>query len=138
MITYNITKSDLQARAKSFDYVVRILDGEIEAYPKGLRGDASYFTDDDQDGRREVIQWFRADRDSRFAARLVDLPITEDQRQALIKWHAYHGKEWLENLLWKGWFSGRYEGFGNDWEVTSSLQTLRNNNGHEVLASFAK
>jgi len=136
-ITYNITKSDLQARAKNFDYVVRIVDGEIEAYPKGLRGDASYFATDDQEGRAEVIRWFRADRDARFAARLSYQDITAEAKAALIKWHAYHGKEWIKNLLWQGWANGRYDGFGNDWEVTSALQTLRNTNGHDVLRSLS-
>jgi len=133
MITYTITKSDLQARAKNFGYCVRILDHEIEAYPRGMRGDASYFATDDQDGRIEVINFMRADRDARFLAKLERLPISDETKEALVKWHAYHGTEWRE-ALYSAWFNGAYNGFGNDWNVTGTLQRFRNTNGHEVVS----
>lgn len=129
----NITKSDLTARAKNLGYSIKIQDGEIEAYPKGMRGDASIFESDDQDGRISIINTMRADRDNRFRARLAPLPIDEDTREALVRWHAYHGTEWLENLVWQGWFSGRYDG-DSLYNYAGLLQRLRNTNGHEVLA----
>ena len=37
------TKSDLTKKAKSYDYSVKFADGEIEAYPNNMRGEASFF-----------------------------------------------------------------------------------------------
>ena len=38
--------TELKTTAKKRGYIVEKLDGEIEIYPKGKRGDASYYTDD--------------------------------------------------------------------------------------------
>lgn len=130
-----ITKSDLQARAKNYGYTVRILDGEIEAYPTGNRGDASYFACDDQEGRQEVIAWFRADREARFKSRLSYLDINEDIKAALLEWFMYHGTEWLNKLIWEAWTNGRYDGFSTS-NVSSTLQQFRNTNGHAVLRTL--
>jgi chemotaxis protein MotB len=57
----------------------------------------------------------------------------ESTRKALADWHAYHGTEWLENLVYQGWMNGRYDG-DSMHQYSSALQRLRNTNGHEVLA----
>ncbi len=71
MTTYKMTKSELTDRAKSLGYCIRIQDGEIETYPKGMRGDASIFEHDDADGsgRFAIIATIKADRTSRVAAK---------------------------------------------------------------------
>ena len=137
MTTYKMTKSELTDRAKSLGYCIRIQDGEIETYPKGMRGDASIFEHDDADGsgRFAIIATIKADRTSRFAAKLEGQPINEDAKAALIEWHAYHGAEWLDKLLWQAWYHGRYDGFSHS-NVSSVLQQLRNTNGHSVIAAI--
>ena len=137
MTTYKMTKSELTDRAKNLGYSIKILDGEIEAYPKGMRGDASIFESDDADGsgRVSIIATIKADRASRFAAKLEGQPIDEEAKQALIEWHAYHGTEWLDKLLWQAWFNGRYDGFSTS-NVSSTLQRLRNTNGHSVIKAI--
>lgn len=135
MTAYKMTKSELINRAKSIGYCIKIQDGEIEAYPKGQRGDASIFESDDADGsgRIAIVETIKADRASRFAARLSYLPISAETKKALADWHAYHGAEWLENLVYQGWMNGRYDG-DSMFQYSSALQQLRNTNGHEVLA----
>jgi hypothetical protein len=136
MTTYKMTKSELTSRAKNLGYSIKIADGEIEAFPKGMRGDASIFESDDADGsgRNAIIATIKADRASRFAAKLEGQPISEEAKQALIAWHAYHGAEWLEALQ-MAWMYGRYDGFAHKNE-SGTLQRLRNTNGHSVIAAL--
>jgi hypothetical protein len=61
-------------------------------------------------------------------------PIKEDSKAALIEWHAYHGAEWLDKLQ-MAWMYGRYDGFSTS-NVSSSLQQLRNTNGHSIIAAI--
>lgn len=133
MIQYDITQSDMKHRAKNLGYCVRFeRTGDLEIYPKGMRGAGSFFTSNDQQGRAEAITFMRDDRQERFAKRLHGLPISDEIKDALIQWHAYHGEEWMDRLLYQAWFCGRYDGFSGT-NVESTLQRLRNTNGHEVL-----
>ena len=143
MYQHKFTLADLKSHAKSKGYTVRVLDGEIECYPTGKRGDASYFETNDEDGRRSVLAFMNADREQRVRAKvalvpeIVDgFPFPQETREALIAWMLYHGAEWLDKLVWQGWYHGRYDGFtgSNDGNVSGLLQRLRNTNGHEVLA----
>ena len=126
------TKSDLNKKAKSYGYSVKFSDGDVEAYPKGMRGEASFFETDDEDGRIAILATIKADFSARFSAKLGAIDIIYPvAREALQKWHAYHGIAWLENLH-TAWMYGRYDGFMNS-NVSSDLQQLRNTYGHAVL-----
>jgi hypothetical protein len=125
------TKSDLTSRAKSFGYSVKFMDGEIEAYPKKMRGDASFFESDDESGRKSILATIKADFSSRFKVKLDGVNMSSDARNALQQWHDHHGIAWLENLH-TAWMWGRYDGFMNS-NVSSDLQQLRNTYGHAVI-----
>ena len=125
------TKSDLTNRAKSYGYSVKFMDGEIEAYPKNMRGDASFIESDDAVGRKAILDTIKADFSSRFAIKLDGVKLNPEIRDSLQKWHDYHGAEWLENLQ-MAWWNGRYDGFSSS-NVSADLQMLRNTNGHSVI-----
>jgi hypothetical protein len=125
------TKSDLTSRAKSFGYSVKFNDGEIEAYPKNMRGDASFFESDDEAGRKAILATIKADFSSRFANKLEGIKLQPEIKASLQEWHDYHGAEWLDNL-YTAWMYGRYDGFSNS-NVSGDLQILRNTNGHSIL-----
>lgn len=125
------TKSDLTSRAKSFGYSVKFNDGEIEAYPKNMRGDASFFESDDEGGRKAILDTIKADFSSRFATKLEGVKLHPEIRASLQEWHDYHGAEWLENLQ-MAWWNGRYDGFSSS-NVSGNLQILRNTNGHSII-----
>jgi len=125
------TKSDLTNRAKSYGYSVKFMDGEIEAYPKNMRGDASFFESDDEEGRKSILATIKADFSSRFAIKLDQVKLHHEIRDSLQKWHDHHGAEWLENL-YTAWMYGRYDGFSSS-NVSGNLQILRNTNGHSVI-----
>lgn len=126
-----ITKSDLTKKAKSFGYSVKFNDGEIEAYPKNMRGDASFFESSDEAGRMAILATIKADFSSRFKMKLDNINMSSDARNALQQWHDFHKCEWLENL-YTAWMYGRYDGFSNS-NVSSDLQQLRNTYGHSVI-----
>jgi hypothetical protein len=128
---YMFTKTDLTNRAKSYDYSVKFMDGEIEAYPKNMRGDASFFESDDEGGRKAILDTIKADFSSRFASKLDGVKLHPEIRASLQEWHDYHGAEWLENLQ-MAWWNGRYDGFSSS-NVSADLQMLRNTNGHSVI-----
>ena len=131
-ITMNtITKSDLTKSAKSYGYSVKFTDGEIEAYPKNMRGEASFFESDDMGGRISIIATIKADFSSRFANKLSQIHLPSDIRESLQKWHDHHKVEWLENLYF-AWMYGRYDGFSSSM-VSGDLQILRNTDGHNVI-----
>lgn len=125
------TKSDLTKKAKSYGYSVKFADGEIEAYPKNMRGDASFFESDDEGGRKAILDTIKADFSSRFASKLDQVQLHPEIRASLQKWHDYHGAEWLDNLH-TAWMYGRYDGFSSS-NVSGNLQILRNTNGHSVI-----
>ena len=131
-ITMNImTKSDLTKLAKSYGYSVKFTDGEIEAYPKNMRGEASFFESDDMGGRISILATIKADFSSRFANKLSQVFLSHYTRESLQKWHDHHKAEWLENLQ-TAWMYGRYDGF-SDSNVSSDLQMLRNTGGRNVI-----
>ena len=125
------TKTDLTNRAKSYGYSVKFMDGEIEAYPKNMRGDASFFESDDEEGRKAILATIKADFSSRFAIKLDQVKLHPEIRASLQEWHDYHGAEWLENLQ-MAWWNGRYDGFSSS-NVSGWLQQLRNTNGHAIV-----
>ena len=125
------TKTDLTNRAKSYGYSVKFMDGEIEAYPKNMRGDASFFESDDEEGRKAILATIKADFSSRFAIKLDQVKLHPEIRASLQEWHDYHGAEWLENLQ-MAWWNGRYDGFSSS-NVSGWLQQLRNTNGHSIV-----
>jgi hypothetical protein len=139
MITYDITKTELRDRAKFLGYCVRFgRAGDLEVYPKRQRGSASTFrSNDDQDGRMAAISFMQIDRVERFKELLETVRdmISDETRTALIAWFRYHGEDWLDELIYRGWYYGRYDGFGHS-DVSGILQRLRNTNGHEVLAKL--
>ena len=107
------------------------MDGEIEAYPKNMRGDASFFESDDENGRISILATIAADFSSRFKVKLENIHMSSDARSALQQWHDYHKCDWLENLQ-RAWWHGRYDGFSTS-NVSSDLQQLRNTYGHSVI-----
>jgi hypothetical protein len=125
------TKTDLTNRAKSYGYSVKFMDGEIESYPKNMRGDASFFESDDEEGRKAILATIKADFSSRFAIKLNQVKLHPEIRASLQEWHDYHGAEWLENL-YTAWMYGRYDGFTGS-NVSGDLQILRNTNGHSIV-----
>lgn len=125
------TKSDLTKKAKSYSYSVKFTDGEIEAYPKNMRGDASFFESDDEEGRKAILATIKADFSSSFAIKLDQVKIHPEIRASLQEWHDYHGSEWLDNL-YTAWMNGRYDGFSSS-NVSGWLQQLRNTNGHSIV-----
>ena len=126
-----ITKTDLTKLAKSYGYSVKFTDGEIEAYPKNMRGDASFFESGDAEGRMAILATIKADFSSRFKSKLDNINMSSDARNALQQWHDYHKCDWLENL-YTAWMYGRYDGF-SDSNVSSDLQQLRNTYGQSVI-----
>ena len=125
------TKTDLTNRAKSYGYSVKFNDGEIESYPKNMRGEASFFESDDEEGRKAILATIKADFSSRFSIKLEGVKLHPEIRDSLQKWHDHHGAEWLENLQ-MAWWNGRYDGFSSS-NVSGWLQQLRNTNGHEIV-----
>jgi hypothetical protein len=125
------TKSDLTKLAKTYGYSVKFTNGEIEAYPKNMRGDASFFESDDEGGRVAILATIKADFSSRFKMKLDNINMSSDARNALQQWHDYHKCDWLENLHF-AWMYGRYDGF-SDSNVSGDLQQLRNTYGHSVI-----
>lgn len=125
------TKSDLNKKAKSYGYSVKFTDGEIESYPKNMRGNASFFESDDEEGRKAILATIKADFSSRFARKLDQVKLHPEIRASLQEWHDYHGAEWMDNL-YSAWMNGRYDGFTSS-NVSGNLQQLRNTNGHAIV-----
>jgi len=125
------TKSDLTKKAKCYGYSVKFTDGEIESYPKNMRGEASFFESDDEAGRLSILATIKADFSSRFANKLDQVKLHPEIRASLQEWHDYHGAEWLDNL-YTAWVNGRYDGFSNS-NASGNLQILRNTNGHAIV-----
>lgn len=135
MYQHKFTLADLKSHAKSKGYIIRLFDGEIECYPKGNR-EGSFFEPNDEDGRRAILATMNADREQRVRVKVRNVAhpeFTQEHREALVEWMLYHGAEWLDKLVYQGWFNGRYDGFTGT-NVESTLQRLRNTCGHEVLA----
>lgn len=126
------TLKEAKATAKRLGYQLRKTDGEFEVYPTGNR-DAAYFTDCIVD----ALQTARTDAAQRFAVAVRNVAhpgLTQEQRQALIEWHAKHGANWKQALL-DAWYRGAYGHLPHP-NTSAHLQRLRNTCGHEVLHLF--
>lgn len=131
MILHNYQPSLAEVRSQlaSWGYRLAKTGDELEAYPKGKRGALSYFSTD----RSDVIAAVRAAALLSFKNSLIELRIPEATKAALVEWYAYHKNKWRDNLVFVAWCSGRYDGFSRS-DVASTLQQLRNTNGHAIVA----
>ena len=129
-----MTMTYLKEAAKRRGYIVRKLDGEIEIYPKGKRGDASYFTTDTDD----AFQSMKADFASRQAGRIKDVIREFDiepllaAEEALIRYAVASGCSDWTNRLFDDWY--RAGSTTVDTDTYSTLHRLRNHqDGYEIL-----
>ena len=129
-MSFNYKHSIKETRAilKSWGYCLLTNGVEMETYPKYKRGNLSYFSTD----RDDILTTVRAEAIKEFRFKLKDLPISNDIKDALTEWYSYHRNEWRDELLWKAWFHGRYDGFSHS-NVRGILQSFRNTNGHSIL-----
>jgi len=137
MTTENMTLTDLKTAAKRRGYIVKKLDGEIEIYPKGKRGDASYFAADTED----AYQTMKADFASRQTERIKDVtrkfdidPLAEE---ALLKYAVASGCcDWTARLF-ADWY--RAGSTTVDTDTYSTLHRLRNHrDGYEILRRISE
>lgn len=126
--SYKITQAEARKTLAEVGYQLKSLDGEFEVYPKGQRGEKSYFTNDLID----AINSARFSRKHEFAESIKDVPTTKEVKAALVEWFAYHHAEW-KTALYTAWINGNYGGRFANTDVASILQAFRNTNGHEVL-----
>lgn len=133
--TYKMTLSEVKSACAFWGYSVRVNDGELEAYPKGKRGDASTFESNDPIGRKSLVDTVKASACYTFE-RAVDncellagLPFAGD---ALCAWFYDNGAEWKPRLI-GAWMTGNYHGSA----VSGSLQLLRNHaRGFDIVESL--
>ena len=131
-----LTLTDLKTAAKQRGYTVNKIDGEIEIYPKGKRGVASYFTPDTVDAfqtmRLDFVQR-QTDRIKEVTARFHPLPEAEE---ALIQYAAASGRYDWTNRLFDDWY--RAGSTTVDSNTYSTLHRLRNHpDGYELLREIA-
>ena len=123
---YDMTDTDLRKLLKTWGWILRKDGDEYEVYPKGKRGDLSYFTND----RQDALDTAKAEAKSAFEASIRF--ITYDGVQdALIQWHDTFRASWRE-ALFTAWYTGNYGRF-SPTSVSSTLQRLRNTHGGEVI-----
>lgn len=133
-----MTLKDLKTAAKRRGYMVRKLDGEIEIYPKGKRGDASYFTNEVDD----AFQTMRADFASRQADRIkqvtdkFDINPTLKAEESLIQYAVASGRSDWTMHLFDDWY--RAGSTTVDRDTYTLLHCLRNRNGYEILRQIAE
>lgn len=133
-----LTLTDLKQAAKNREYIVKKLDGEIEIYPKGKRGVASYFTADTVD----AFQTMRLDFVQRQTDRIKDVtrkfnidPLLEAEK-ALIQYAAASGRYDWTNRLFDDWY--RAGSTTVDSDTYATLHRLRNHpDGYELLREIA-
>jgi len=132
MSNYNFhTLKNVKDVAKKFGYTVRKNDNELELYPKGQRGDKSYYTDDYGD----AICTVRAMAQYNFKQAIEDEINSEELASALCEWFKAHGDSW-KDALYNAWYTGSYGSTFATNNVSSVLQKFRNGNGHEVVAKI--
>jgi len=137
MTTETMTMTDLKTFAKRLAYIVKKLDGEIEIYPKGKRGDASYFTTDTDD----AFQTMKADFASRQAERIkavtdkFDINPTLKAEECLIQYAVASGRSDWTIHLFNDWY--RAGSTTVDRDTYTLLHCLRNRNGYEILRQIA-
>lgn len=130
MKTLQMSLSELRQAIGRYGYSLAKLDSELEAYPKGQRGDKSIFEDEREGGRFCLLQTVKACAAADFRAKLERLPITDETKDALVAWFESHGTEWRDELE-RAWYNGNY---GYSCADSGTLQRLRNTNGHAVIA----
>lgn len=124
--TKDITLTELKQRCAFYGYSVKNEYGEVEAYTKGKRGDASIFEGGEMKNW-SLFQTVQADAIARFANQLennVGIRQAEEREEiksALLSWYESNGKDWKENL-WTAWLSGNYRGHN----ASGMLQRIRN------------
>ena len=135
--TMPMTMTDLKPIAKRLGYIVKKLDGEIEIYPKGKRGDASYFTTEVDD----AFQTMRLDfvhNQTHLIKRVMDMfDLHHSFEDALIQYATASGRFDWTNRLFDDWY--RAGSTTVDSDTYSVLHRLRNHrDGHEILRQIAK
>jgi hypothetical protein len=135
-MTLEYTLTDLKQSAILRGYIVKKLDGEIEIYPKGKRGDASYFTTDTVDAfqtmRLDFVQR-QTDRIKEVTARFHHLLEAE---AALIQYATASSRiDWTDRLFGDWYRAGSTT---VDSDTYATLHRLRNHpDGHELLREIA-
>ena len=133
-----MTLTDLKQSAKNRGYTVNKIDGEIEIYPKGKRGDASYFTTDTVD----AFQTMRLDFVQRQTDRIKDVtrkfnidPLLEAEA-ALIQYATACSRSDWTSRLFDDWY--RAGSTTVDSNTYATLHRLRNHpDGYELLREIA-
>jgi len=126
---YDMTDKELRKLLKTWGWMLRKDGDEYEVYPKGERGDLSYFTNDRQDALNT------AKNEAKYAFEASIRFITyEGVQDALIQWHDTFRASWRE-ALFTAWYTGNYGRFSTT-NVSSILQRLRNTNGQDTLAQI--
>lgn len=133
-----MTLTDLKEAAKRRNYIVRKLGGEIEIYPKGRRGDASYFTNDVDD----AFQTMRGDwavNQMHVIKKVVsnyEISPLLPAETALIAYAAASGRSDWTNRLFDDWY--RAGSTTVDRDTYATLHRLRNSpHGHDILRDIA-
>ena len=131
--------TELKTAAKKRGYIVKKLDGEIEIYPKGKRGDASYFTDDALDAFKTMRMDFVQRQSARITFVTAGYEGLERFTAPLIQYATASGRwDWTYRLY------GDWRRAGSatvDSDTYSQLHRLRNHpsiDGHEILRQIAK
>lgn len=138
MTTETMTMTYLKEAAKRRGYIVKKLDGEIEIYPKGKRGDASYFTNDTND----AFDTMKADFASRQAGRIKEVTRKFDihpllpAEECLIKYAVASGRSDWTIHLFNDWY--RACSTTVDRDTYATLHRLRNHrDGYDMVHQIA-
>lgn len=134
-----MTMTTLRLAAKKRGYIVKKLDGEIEIYPKGERGEASYFTNEVDDAFNTMREDFvrrQANRIKQVTA-IFDIRHLLPAEEALIQYATASGHiDWPMRLA-SDWYRGGSTTV--DSETYSILHRLRNHpDGYEMLRQLDK
>lgn len=137
MTTETMTMTDLKTAAKRRGYIVKKLDGEIEIYPKGKRGDASYFTTDTDDAFQTMRLDFVHSQTYLIKQVMGEFDLHHSFEDALIQYATASGRfDWTDHLF-NDWY--RAGSTTVDSDTYSVLHRLRNHrDGHEILRQIAK
>ena len=120
-----MTLAELKKAAKTRNFVVRKDGDEIEIYPKGRRGDQSYFGEDTADMFATMNINFEWSFEKGFDGAAAECPVfqTEEIKDAFMDLcKRYHGK-WMEKLRLQ-WMRGQK--VSSTSEQQSWLQRVRN------------
>ena len=124
-----MTDKELRKLLKTWGWMLKKDGDQYEVYPKGERGDWSYFTTDKMDALGTAAAESRA----MFNTHLRHIT-NEEVNGALLLWFSTFRAGWRERLF-DAWYTGNY-GIYNTHDVSSILQRLRNTNGQDTLAQI--